>query len=302
MHLRAPSSADASAIFEVILERDLADLGFADFTLEDLREEWSRSGFDLTADAVLCEDEDHGVIGYASIRRTHSLAVVAPKHEGRGVGTLLRVWVEARERELAREHHRQGVGTTETRAKKLLLDAGYIWERSYSRMQLALDDLAHASVRLPGVTLRELEPAGDAHAVYKLDAISFAESADYIPISFEAFVEEHLEGHDFASKLSAVAESDAELVGFLLARRWETELVGFVDVLAVSPSHQRRGVGSALLQRAFALFAEAGLREAQLGVASSNPRALVLYERLGMTPRFRIDTYARPVADASETA
>ncbi len=302
MHLRAPSSDDAPATFEVILERDLAGLGFADFTLEDLRDEWSRSGFDLTADAVLCEDEDHRIVGYASIRRTHSLAVVAPKHEGRGVGTLLRVWVEARERELAREYHRQGVGSREARAKKLLLDAGYTWERSYSRMQLALDGHALASVQLPGVTLRELEPTRDAQAVYELDAISFAESADYIPMSFETFLEEHLEGHDFASKLSAVAESNSELLGFLLARRWETELVGFIDVLAVSPSHQRRGIGNALLQYAFALFAEAGLREAQLGVASSNPRALVLYERLGMTPRFRVDAYARPVADASETA
>jgi hypothetical protein len=42
-------------------------------------------------------------------------------------------------------------------------------------------------------------------------------------------------------------------------------------------------------------FASAGLREAQLGVASDNPRALRLYERVGMSARFRVDTYQRPV-------
>ena len=299
MHLRAPEPDDALAVFEVIRERDLADLGFADFTFEDLREEWSRSSFDLATDAVLIEHEAHAVVGYAAIRRTHSLAVVAPAHEGKGAGTLLRVWVEKRERELARQHHRQGVASTDTRAKKLLLDAGYSWERSYSRMQLALEHRSPPA-QLPGVTLRALEPMRDARAVYDADALSFADSADYIPMSFATFLEEHLQGHDLAAELSAVAESDGELIGFLLARRWQSERVGFVDVLAVSPPHQRRGVGTALLRRAFALFAAAGLREAQLGVASSNPRALALYERLGMSPRFRIDTYVRSVSGASD--
>jgi ribosomal protein S18 acetylase RimI-like enzyme len=49
-----------------------------------------------------------------------------------------------------------------------------------------------------------------------------------------------------------------------------------------------------MLQSAFAAFAEAGLREVRLGVASYNPGALRLYERLGMTERFRFDVYERP--------
>ena len=49
-----------------------------------------------------------------------------------------------------------------------------------------------------------------------------------------------------------------------------------------------------MLRSAFAAFAEAGLREARLGVASYNPRALHVYERLGMKERFRFDIYERP--------
>ena len=88
------------------------------------------------------------------------------------------------------------------------------------------------------------------------------------------------------------------MVGFLLARRWPKERVGFIDLLAVHPQARRRGLGSMLLRTAFARFAGAGLREAQLGVASDNPRALQLYERAGMTPRFVVDAYHRPIEPA----
>jgi ribosomal protein S18 acetylase RimI-like enzyme len=68
-----------------------------------------------------------------------------------------------------------------------------------------------------------------------------------------------------------------------------------VDILAVHPHHQGRGIGAALLTQAFAAFAGAGLREAQLGVASFNERALRVYERHGMTPQLQFDIYERPL-------
>jgi ribosomal protein S18 acetylase RimI-like enzyme len=84
-------------------------------------------------------------------------------------------------------------------------------------------------------------------------------------------------------------------VGFLLSRRWVHEGVGFVDLLGVAPEERRRGLGAALLSTAFAAYAAEGLREAQLGVASDNPRALALYERVGMTARHRIDVLEKPI-------
>lgn len=146
-----------------------------------------------------------------------------------------------------------------------------------------------------GVELAAVQVGRDAAALHALDGESFAGSADYVAMSFETFRAGHLEGHDFAPELSCVAWAGEELAGFLLARRWLSERAGYVDVLAVAPAHQGRGIGTALLTRAFADFAAAGLREAQLGVASSNPRALRLYERLGMRPRFREDTYVQEV-------
>jgi ribosomal protein S18 acetylase RimI-like enzyme len=71
------------------------------------------------------------------------------------------------------------------------------------------------------------------------------------------------------------------------------EGLGFVDLLGVHPHYHQRGLATAMLTAAFAAFAAAGLRKAQLGVASDNSQALRLYERCGMQPRFQFDSYER---------
>jgi ribosomal protein S18 acetylase RimI-like enzyme len=92
-----------------------------------------------------------------------------------------------------------------------------------------------------------------------------------------------------------------EIVGFLLAGRRPKDRVAYVHILAVAPERQNRGLGTSMLQSAFAAFAEAGLREVRLGVASYNPRALHVYERLGMIERFRYHVYERPVGGPAPT-
>ena len=81
----------------------------------------------------------------------------------------------------------------------------------------------------------------------------------------------HIRAHDVAPGLSLVAHDGERIVGFLLARRWQHEGSGYIDLLAVPPGHQRRGLGTALLTHGFGAFAAAGLVQAQLVVASDNP-------------------------------
>jgi mycothiol synthase len=294
MRLRPPTQSDDEAVLALVVARDVADFGVPDYTLEDLRDEWRASDFDLSVDAVVAETEDGRLIGYAICHRPGTLALVAPYAEGQGVGAQLLQWSERHDCERGLQRHRQWVAHSNASARELLTAAGYQYMRSYWRMTRDLTGPVPDKPRTP-FALRALDVERDVVALHELDAASFSANADYRPESLTAFREEHLEAHDLAPELSLVAEDRGQIVGFMLADRWVDEQSGYVDLLAVHPDHQRRGLGSAMLLTAFGLFAAAGLREAQLGVASDNPRALRLYERIGMTQRFQADTYERAV-------
>lgn len=294
MRFRAPVLGDASAVLAVLVARDIADLGAPDYTLEDLLGAWRATEFDLAADALVAVTRDARIVGYAAISGHGTYALVDPDYEGRGIGTRLLDWAERRDRELGRERHRQGLPASDERGRALLVAAGYRTSRSYWRLTRQLHDLGNPEDLPAGVRLRPFDADSDAEAVHALNETSFADNADYRPETFISFRDEHLRAHDLDPTLSCVAEHDGDLIGFLLARRWLDESVGFVDLLGVHPDHRRRGLAITMLKTTFTRFAAAGLNEAQLGVASDNPRALTLYERCGMTPRFRIDTYERP--------
>jgi mycothiol synthase len=299
MRLRAPFPDDAPAVLAVMVARDMVDLGAPDYTLEDLRDEWSLSDFNLATDAVVVEAGERRIVGYAIVRSPGALAVVAPTDEGQGIGALLLPWVERRERELRHDRHRQWLAASNARARDFLLHAGYEHERSYWRMVRSLEDLADPATPPSGFELRPLDIDGDAVALHALDQASFSANADFRQETLEEFRDEHLGAHDLDARLSVVGRHGEDYAGFLLARHWRDEGVGFVDILAVHPDYQRRGLGSSLLRAAFHGFAAAGLREAALGVASDNPRALGLYEGVGMTARYRFDTYVRSISAAA---
>ncbi len=293
MLLRPPTPDDANEVFRVLAARDTADLGAPDVTLEDVLDEWRESGFEPAREACVCEAGGE-IVGYATLRRPAAQISVEPRHEGRGIGTRLLAWAEERERELGRERHRQVIAAPNRAAAALLERAGYALAHSYWRMAVALQELPAPTAAPPeGVQLRALRPHEDAVALHALDAEAFAEQPDYDPMTLEVFRDRHLLAHDIVPTLSLVAERGARAVGLLLSRRWEQEHAGYVDVLGVAPAEQHRGLGRAMLERALTGYRDAGLAEAQLGVAVHNPRALALYESVGMRPRFRWDCYER---------
>jgi mycothiol synthase len=229
------------------------------------------------------------VLAYATVRRPGTLVAGHPDNEGLGIGAQLLRWAERRELELGRSHHRQWIGAANEPARRLLTAAGYRYARSYRRMVLAFDSVDPDPPLPAGIGLRPLDVAADARRLNALDAARFAGNADFQPEPLHAFTEEHLQAHDADPALSLVAVENDRAVGFLLSRRYG-DRVGFVDILAVQPDRQQRGIATAMLRRAFAQYRAANLAEAGLGVASDNPRAVWLYERLGMRVKFRCDT------------
>ena len=293
--MRAPVTADAPAVLAVLAARNLADLGGSDYTLEDLRDEWRGLDLELERDVQVVETQGGRIVAYAVVRSFGSMVAVAPEHEGRGIGSQLLEWVQQRERERGSDAHRQWVAATNAAARALLSEAGYRLIRSNWRMARRLAQVEPAPAVPPGYHLRAVNPVGDARALHAVDADAFAGADDYVPESLAEFSQEHLGAHNFDPAVSRAATRAGRVVGFLLARRWREEAVGFIDILAVHPDHQGHGLGATLLRSAFAAFAAEGLREAQLGVSSGNARGLRLYEQSGMTVRHRADIYERPV-------
>jgi ribosomal protein S18 acetylase RimI-like enzyme len=94
-----------------------------------------------------------------------------------------------------------------------------------------------------------------------------------------------------------VGEVDGEWAGVLQSSDSSVEDgTGWVSDLAVLRAYRRRGVGEALLRRAFATYAAKGRTSAGLGVDLANPtRAARLYRAVGMHPMFEANIYERKI-------
>lgn len=123
----------------------------------------------------------------------------------------------------------------------------------------------------------------DAVALARVHAEAFA--APWPP---EAFVGLLASPGVFA--LAAVDQAPAALI-LMRAIAGEAEVL----TLAVSPSHQRRGAGIALLTAGLDLAMAAGAESAFLEVAADNAAAIALYTGAGFEPAGRrVGYYARP--------
>ncbi len=84
---------------------------------------------------------------------------------------------------------------------------------------------------------------------------------------------------------SWVAEDDGEIAGFASAFAEAESSAGAVEMVAVDPGHQRRGVGAALIDCAEQWMREQGLSKMviETGGDPGHASARALYEAAGMT-------------------
>jgi ribosomal-protein-alanine N-acetyltransferase len=100
-----------------------------------------------------------------------------------------------------------------------------------------------------------------------------------------------------SSRVCFVADSEGELLGFVVAREiageWELENI------AVLPALQQQGIGRALLERLLSVISAAAGQKLLLEVRESNLAARKLYEREGLLVTGRRKMYYRdPTEDA----
>jgi ribosomal-protein-alanine N-acetyltransferase len=124
------------------------------------------------------------------------------------------------------------------------------------------------------VELRRLD-ARDLDAVEEIERVSYP-----TPWSRAMFVAELRKPSSLA--VGALTK-DGELIGYAFVSRYVD--AWHVMNVAVAPSHRRRGVARALLERMFEVTAVDPRRGYTLEVRVSNSDAIRLYERLGFESR-----------------
>ena len=291
--VRSPTEEDIPAIVALLRDYDLAEMGEADATTAaEILSDWT--DLDPAQDAWVVWSPDGLPAGYATIAddgagRLLVDGYVHPAHTGRGIGITL---IQEMERRAAALVAAQPEGTRlvlvstiaadSAAARHLFETQGYTLARVYLRMQIALEEQPPAPAWPEGISVRAWDGSlEDARRVHAAIEEGFRDHWAHVPRSFEDW-QKHMFYKPVDPSLWLLAQAGDQIVGAALCRTRE-EGFGWVGYLTVLRPWRKRGLGLALLQHVFTLFAQRGIRRVGLGVdGQSLTGAQRLYERAGM--------------------
>lgn len=264
---------------------DVDEYGAPDFELDDLLSEWGSPGLDLERDAWLVAAADGRPAAYGVLYFDNDVDVyVLPEFRGRGIGTGLLGRAERRALERAGGKGvlvGQALSSVNLAGRNLLTRAGYRPVRTYWRFVLPLDEPPPEPRWPEGVRVRTFDPERDGKAVHSLIETAFADNERYRGQPYSEWVASNIDREAFDPELWFLAVADGDVVGSIVCPNYESE--GWVRQLAVARDWRGRGVGMALLLKAFGEFFRRRRPHVGLVVDSWNRTgARALYERAGM--------------------
>ncbi|WP_412737489.1 GNAT family N-acetyltransferase [Krasilnikovia sp. MM14-A1259] len=310
---RRPSLDDVPAILTLVHASDVAAMGEPDFTAEEVREALTAPNTDMNRDCWLALDPAGQIVGWTYPHNTTGgerdfIEVYVWPGRGEPAQRPLLELMLARVAERATGFGydpmtvRAGAIATETAWIVTLTGAGFTFVKQHARMSIALDDSVQRVPEPPaGVAVRPVRADDDAelrrfHATIEE---AFADT-DHRATDYETWRGQVAAESTVAYDEWFVGEVDGQWAGVLQSSDVGAEdNAGWVKFLAVLGPYRRRGVGEALLRRAFATYAAKGRTEAGLGVDLANPtKAARLYHAVGMRPMYQAEIYQRTVAAA----
>ena len=163
----------------------------------------------------------------------------------------------------------------------LLESEGFEAARRFYTMKITLDQPVQALPAPDGITLRPIDLAREARAVYNAQQEAFREHWGYYAQPYDEWLYPTTLPNFQPEDWWAALDEDA-IVGMILSTVRGTDY-GWVDVVGVRPAWRKRGIASVLLNRAFAALQARGVQQVELTVDTDNTtKALVLYEQAGM--------------------
>lgn len=286
-----PATRDhAEGILAVGIARDIADVGYPDYALDDVHEELAEA-----EDAWVVTDESGSVVAYALLEGGDARVGVHPDACGEGIGTWLR---ERMEEKRGAGVIMQYVAGSNDPARRLLIEAGYSTSQYYFRMVRDLDGELAEAAWPAGVEVRPYALGGDDAAAHALVQDAFTDIPGNVTRGFDEWRARAVAGAQFAPELSIVALDGGRLAGVVLCDRWE-EGQGYVSHIATARDWRGRGLGRALLAAALVGMRDSGLPRAALSVNGRNESATRLYESVGMRVGSRAERYDKQLPDAA---
>ncbi|GAA3336081.1 hypothetical protein GCM10020358_06880 [Amorphoplanes nipponensis] len=306
---RRPTLDDVPELLRLVHASDIAALGAPDFTTEEVREALTSPHTDPVRDCWVALDGDGAIVGWAYPRnasggdRDFAEVYVWPERGEPALRPLLALLlgrITERGREFGHDPYtvRAGAVPTERAWIAALTGAGFTFLKQHARMTMALDGPVTAPAPPPGVTVRPVRHDDEAELrrFHATIAEAFRDS-DHPATDYETWRERVRGESSIAWDEWFVGAVDGEWAGVLQSSDTSAEdNGGWVRALAVLRPYRRRGVGAALLHRAFAAYAAKGRTTAGLGVDLANPtQAARLYRAVGMRPLYEANVYQRTV-------
>ncbi len=305
--LRAPTMADAAAVAALITACGIAEGDVSGIDPAVVAADWRQPSVDLSHDAWMIFAADGALAAFADILPVGDTdyeieCCVLPRFTGLGLGTYLTARTETRARE--RIASTSGLMTltgafnsVNVAARELYESAGFTPVRYFLHMYIRLDAPPPMPVLPEGFTLRAIDPDSDERTLYDTLNEAFADHWEFAPTPYDEWIEQKGDPDLYDPSLRFLAEIDGQPAGALMCRYRGG--VPWVQGLGVRRPWRRRGLGSALLRQAFAVFYARGGREVALNVDADSPTgATHLYERAGMTVATRFDMVRKTLRDS----
>lgn len=302
--LRPATMDDLDAVAELLAAEDLEAAGEIFYDTDFVRFQWTKPGVDLPNDTWVAEGSDGRAIAHAIVTPdgdevVASWGVVLPSHRGRGLGSVLLDRIERRggERLAGGGRLQHSVSDTDRAGAKMVTERGFRRVRTFRHMQIELDEPIPSAEPPPGIEIRAIDPDRDLRTVHAIFVEAFRDQFGYRVIPFEEWLQIDVEDPSFDPTLWLLGTEGAEPVAALSAANWADR--GWIGELGVREAWRGRGIGSTLLRRSFATFAERGTPRVMLNVDSENPTgAIGVYERAGMRAVRGWDVYEKTLPEA----
>jgi mycothiol synthase len=277
LRARTIATDDLDDVVAMVNACELHDTGELMLERADLLADAGAVGFDPEAD-WLCVSDGERLVAWAMLEDSRRAIVdVHPDVRGRGIGTRLRRWSEARASELGAPRVLQTVDERRTDVVAMLTAAGYTSRGTSWILRMDHPDRPDPADVPADVELRAFRPEDEDEvlAMFERAFSEFEGREPSTPATWRSMVT-HREG--FAPEDLVLALADGRIVGgaFLI----DADEI-WVDKLAVAREHRHRGLARALLQTAFARSFDRGYTWTSLST-DSRTVALSFYERVGM--------------------